>query len=181
MDILGTSLRVCVGDLNAAIDVYERLTGAEAIRFQRGGVAVAAVGCFFLMSGPEAELSVLRKITATLAVQDVDEAVADLKAGAKVKGTTIAELGNGNKPLDMIVYTKDGKDYLLMANSKHGVLKIPTTEFATAAPITAKTGVAGVKAETVKELVDVVQLDKLDDTHAILLYKNGDLKTVPLP
>ncbi len=107
--------------------------------------------------------------------------VADLKAGAKVKGTTIAELGNGNKPLDMIVYTKDKKDYLLMANSKHGVLKIPTAEFATATPITAKTGVAGVKAETVKELVDVVQLDKLDDTHAILLFKNGDLKTVPLP
>ncbi|MFG2287234.1 MULTISPECIES: VOC family protein [unclassified Streptomyces] len=80
MDILGTSLRVCVGDLNAAIGVYERLTGAEAIRFQRGGVAVAAVGCFFLMSGPEAELSVLRKITATLAVKDVDEALADLTA-----------------------------------------------------------------------------------------------------
>ncbi|MFG2141158.1 VOC family protein [Streptomyces sp. NPDC048650] len=80
MDILGTSLRVCVGDLNAAVDVYERLTGAEAIRFQRGGVSVAAVGCFFLMSGPEAELSVLRKITATLAVKDVDAAVADLTA-----------------------------------------------------------------------------------------------------
>ncbi len=107
--------------------------------------------------------------------------VADLKAGTKVKGTTIAELGNGNKPLDMIVYTKGGKDYLLMANSKHGILKIPTGEFATATAITAKTGVAGVKAESVKELVDVVQLDKLDDGHAILLLKSGDLKTVPLP
>lgn len=80
MDILGTSLRVCVGDLDAAIGVYERLTNAEAIRFQRGGVAVAAVGPFFLMSGPEAELSVLRKITATIAVKDVDDAVADLTA-----------------------------------------------------------------------------------------------------
>jgi hypothetical protein len=107
--------------------------------------------------------------------------VADLKAGAKVKGTTIAELGNGNKPLDMIVYTKGGKDYLLMANSKHGVLKIPTTEFGTATPITARTGPAGVKAETVKEFVDVVQLDKLDDGRVLLLYKNGDLKTEPLP
>ncbi|MFE6688605.1 VOC family protein [Streptomyces sp. NPDC057743] len=80
MDILGTSLRVCVGDLDAAVTVYERLTGAEAIRFQRGGVAVAAVGCFFLMSGPEAELSVLRKITATIAVKNVDAAVDDLTA-----------------------------------------------------------------------------------------------------
>lgn len=107
--------------------------------------------------------------------------VSELKAGAKVKGTTIAELGNGNKPLDMIVYTKDGKDFLLMANSKHGVLKVPTTDFATATPITARTGPAGIKAEAIKELADVVQLDKLDDGHAILLIKNGDLKTVPLP
>ncbi|MEV0603291.1 VOC family protein [Streptomyces sp. NPDC050315] len=87
MDILGTSLRVCVDDLDTAIPVYERLTGAEAQRFQRGGVSVAAVGCFFLMSGPEAELSVLRKITATIAVSNVDQAVDDLKA---VGGQVIA-------------------------------------------------------------------------------------------
>ena len=52
--------------------------------------------------------------------------VADLKAGAHVKGKTIAELGNHNVPLDMVVYQKDGKDYILMANSSRGVMKIPT-------------------------------------------------------
>ena len=52
--------------------------------------------------------------------------VSELKAGAQVKGTTIAELGNRNRPLDMIVYQKDGKDYLLLANSSRGVMKIPT-------------------------------------------------------
>lgn len=85
MNILGTSLRVCVGDLDHAVAVYERLTGTEALRFQRGGVKVAAVGCFFLMSGPEAELSILRKITATIAVSDVEEALDDLRAvGAEI-------------------------------------------------------------------------------------------------
>ena len=64
--------------------------------------------------------------------------VSDLKPGAKVKGTTIAELGNGNQPLDMIAYTKDGKDFLLSANTKHGVIKIPTEEFASAAPISSR-------------------------------------------
>ncbi len=39
--------------------------------------------------------------------------LSDLKPGEKVKGTTIAELGNRNRPLDMIVYQKDGKDYVL--------------------------------------------------------------------
>ncbi|MFI0815214.1 VOC family protein [Streptomyces sp. NPDC021098] len=85
MDIMGTSLRVCVDDLDSAISVYERLTGAEASRFQRGGVSVAAVGCFFLMSGPESEMEILRKITATIAVKDVDEAISDLTAvGAQI-------------------------------------------------------------------------------------------------
>lgn len=85
MDILGTSLRVCVDDLDAAVPVYEKLTSAEAMRFRQGPVEVAAVGPFFLMSGPEGHLDVLRKIGATLAVQDVDDAVADLAVvGAEV-------------------------------------------------------------------------------------------------
>jgi hypothetical protein len=32
--------------------------------------------------------------------------IADLKPGQKVKGTTVAELGSGNRPLDMILYQK---------------------------------------------------------------------------
>ncbi|WP_324788042.1 VOC family protein [Streptomyces sp. H51] len=73
MDILGATLRVCVDDLETAVPFYERLAGGRALRFERGGVQVAAVGCFLLMSGPEAELEVLRKVAATIAVKDVEE------------------------------------------------------------------------------------------------------------
>jgi len=113
--------------------------------------------------------------------------VADLKPGAKVKGATIAELGNRNNPLDMIVYSKGGKEYLLMANSARGVMKIPTTEFATAKPLTEAVnggGTAGIKYEPIKELTGVVQLDKLNEDNAVIITENGksfDLKTVPLP
>jgi hypothetical protein len=113
--------------------------------------------------------------------------VSELKPGVKVKGTTIAELGNQNQPLDMISYTKDGKDYLLSANSRHGVIKIPTADFGTAAAINDPVrggGTAGPKYEKITELKDVVQLDKYDDNRAILLVKTTtgfDLKTVPLP
>ena len=112
--------------------------------------------------------------------------VADLKPGVKVVGTTIAELGNRNNPIDMIVYTKGGKDYILMANSARGVMKIPAEGFASAKPIVSKPAgeLAGVKYETVSELKDVMQLDKLDDARALILVKaNGgfDLKTIPLP
>ena len=50
--------------------------------------------------------------------------VSDLKPGAQVKGTTIAELGNRNRPIDMIVYEKGGKHFILMANSSRGVMKL---------------------------------------------------------
>ena len=65
---------MCVDDLEAAVPFYERLAGGTAQRFERGGVQVAAVGCFLLMSGPQAELEVLRKVAATIAVTDVEEA-----------------------------------------------------------------------------------------------------------
>ncbi|MFJ6635128.1 VOC family protein [Streptomyces sp. NPDC091376] len=85
MEILGTTLRICVDDLEAATGFYERLTGTPALRFDRGGVSVAAVGCFLLMSGPESELDILRKVTATIAVEDVDAAHSTLTAvGATV-------------------------------------------------------------------------------------------------
>ncbi|MEU6367359.1 VOC family protein [Streptomyces sp. NPDC046931] len=74
MEILGASLRVCVDDMETAVPFYERLAGGRALRFERGGVQVAAVGCFLLMSGPASELELLRRVAATIAVDDVDEA-----------------------------------------------------------------------------------------------------------
>ncbi|GAA1359956.1 VOC family protein [Streptomyces beijiangensis] len=85
MEILGTTLRICVDDLETSVSFYERLTGARALRFERGGVSVAAVSCFLLMSGPESELEILRKVAATIAVKDVDEAHATLTGvGARI-------------------------------------------------------------------------------------------------
>lgn len=91
MEILGTTLRICVDDLESAIVFYERVTGSQALRFDRGGVSVAAVGAFLLMSGPEEEIEVLRKVAATVAVKDVDEAHATLTAaGAQVVAGPVA-------------------------------------------------------------------------------------------
>lgn len=113
--------------------------------------------------------------------------LSELKPGAKVKGTTIAELGNRNRPLDMVVYTKDGKDYVLMANSAHGVIKLPAGEISSASAITEKpkSFTAGIKYDKIAELKDVKHLDKLDAGRVLLLIQpeggNASLKTVPLP
>jgi hypothetical protein len=110
--------------------------------------------------------------------------VSDLKPGNKVKGTTIAELGAGNRPLDMIVYTKGDKHFILMANSSRGVMKLPADNLEKYNAITAHTEITGVPYETIADLKGVQQLDKLDDSKALVLVNtNGslDLRTVALP
>lgn len=111
--------------------------------------------------------------------------VASLQGGAQVKGTTIAELGSGNTPLDMIVYTKAGKDFILMNNSSRGVMKISTDKIETYQSITSPVAdTAGLPYETVKELTGVQQLAKVDNnTGMILALANGslDLRSIVLP
>ncbi len=112
--------------------------------------------------------------------------VSSLAAGAKVRGTTIAELGAGNRPIDMILYKKGGSEFLLMANTSRGVMKIPTNTFATEPAITEPVkGTAGVKYETVASMTGVQQLDMLDAARAIVLARTAAgtlaLQTVPLP
>jgi hypothetical protein len=114
--------------------------------------------------------------------------LSDLKPGAKIKGKTIAELGNRNRPLDMIVYQKDGKDFLLMANSSRGIMKISTDNLEKAASITDPVrggGVQGQPYETIESWKGIDQLDKLDAQHALVVRRGDDgtqhLEALPLP
>ena len=113
--------------------------------------------------------------------------ISDLKDGTKTKGKTIAELGNMNQPLDMIVYKKGNQDYLLMSNSARGVMKLKLSKSdidATKAIDSRINGTAGLPFETLSDLKDVVQLDKLSDNQAVLLVNNAgrqDIRTIDLP
>jgi hypothetical protein len=128
------------------------------------------------------ETNLLAAYTCTPLVQfPVDS----LKAGEKVRGKTIAELGNRNTPLDMVVYQKEGKTFILMSNDRRGVMKLITDDIAKIAAITTRVaGTAGVKYDTVSELKGVEQLDRLNDSMALLLVKTDsgrDLKSIALP
>jgi hypothetical protein len=111
--------------------------------------------------------------------------VSSLKPGAKVTGTTIAELGNRNRPLDMIVYAKGGKDYVLMSNSSRGVMKMSTEKVGDLPGITARTDITGLPYQTLSELQGIVQLDRYDAERAIVMVAAAggsfDLKTIALP
>jgi hypothetical protein len=101
--------------------------------------------------------------------------VGDLKPGAQVKGTTIADLGSGNQPLDMIPYKKDGHDFVLVANSSRGVMKLRADNLESYEKIDSPTvpnppsNIAGVPYDTLQDLKGVQHIARLDDNNAILL------------
>ncbi len=114
--------------------------------------------------------------------------LSDLKPGAKIKGKTVAELGNRNRPIDMLVYQKDGQEFLLLANSSRGVMKVNTDKIETvdgiAQPVPdGKT--QGLKYETVSGWTGVDQLERLDAKTALVVRhtENGsiNLESLPLP
>jgi hypothetical protein len=125
--------------------------------------------------------------------------VSDLKAGAKVKGQTIADLGAGNQPLDMVPYKKDGKEYILVANTAFGLLKVQADHLETYPTIDSPTknpGTAGMPFEKITSVTNVKQLSQLDASNAVVLtassgagpaYAPGppvgpmSLKTIALP
>jgi hypothetical protein len=87
----------------------------------------------------------------------------------------------------MIVYNKGGQDFILMSTNMRGVLKAPTASFGDVAPILTPVQVedrVGVVPETIAALTGIEQLDKLDETRAIVLARTDltlDLRAIALP
>jgi hypothetical protein len=112
--------------------------------------------------------------------------ISQLTPGAKVRGTTVAELGNRNQPLDMFVYTKNGQDYILLANSRRGVMKISTADLDRKEGIEEKIDeTAGQKYDTVEGWTGVVHLDRLNSKQVLMLTQTEsgqmNLFSAPLP
>ena len=135
-----------------------------------------------LKIGNEAQL--LAAYTCTPLVQ---LPISALKPGAKLKGKTIAELGNHNRPIDMIVYEKNGKSFLLLANSSRGVMKISTDHIENMEGITSPVsdGTKGLPYETIAGWTGIDQLDRFDEKNALVLRRGEgsslNLEALPLP
>ncbi len=102
----------------------------------------------------------------------------ELKPGAHVKGRTVAEMGSGNTPIDMLTLGEGNNAYLLMANTKHPVAKVDYKSIAAfegtlTEPVK---GTAGVNF-TATPALNVLQMDKLENNHVVMIQKqtNGDI------
>jgi len=115
----------------------------------------------------------------------------NLQPGAVAKGVTVAELGSGNQPLEMVAYGKGNDEKLLVSNSKHGVLRVESRLLNEAAAVDEKTAamresgheVAGI--ERVPALDGVTEMGVLSDSQLVVLRKgataNLSLETVAMP
>ncbi|MET9324011.1 VOC family protein [Streptomyces sp. NPDC003038] len=80
MTITSVVLRRRVNELGPALDFYVRLTGQPATRFEFAGLDLASVGPFLLFSGPDGIAERFAGVAATLAVGDLEAAVAHCEA-----------------------------------------------------------------------------------------------------
>tara|TARA_R110000868_G_scaffold411781_1_gene710242 strand:- start:57554 stop:58693 length:1140 start_codon:yes stop_codon:yes gene_type:complete len=126
----------------------------------------------------------------------------ELQSGSKVKGTSVVELGTGNRPLDMLTYESDGKEWLLTntfrvhwKKSMYGPSKWwgvrvnmdyldaeDINEEAARRDIKQKTGPDGI--EIVEQLSGAVHIDKLQKKEIVVLRDNDghfDLEITELP
>ncbi|NIJ54776.1 hypothetical protein [Dyadobacter arcticus] len=105
----------------------------------------------------------------------------ELKPGTHVKGRTVAEMGSGNQPIDMVTVKKGNESFLMMANSARPVFKvkyksIEAYQGSLTTPVEESFATAGVDFVSLP-VTNVIQMDKLDDSRMILLQRrsNGSL------
>jgi hypothetical protein len=95
----------------------------------------------------------------------------DLTDGAKAVGRTVAELGPLNQPLDMVSFVEDGEEYLLVANSAHGLVKIACRDIDRQSPLTEAKQPVGVPRET-KDLRGIRRLANLGGSYVLALQSD---------
>ncbi len=127
----------------------------------------------------------------------------DIRSGANIRGTSVVELGSGNRPLDMFTYDSGGKKWVvtntqrfhknLFGSSKYWGLRLDLdyllendpskiNEKAARRNVKEKTGPVGF--EIIDALFGAVQVDKLTDKEMVVLRENGehfDLVVAKLP
>lgn len=106
----------------------------------------------------------------------VTVARAELANGKHVRGKTVAELGGGNRPFDMIRYTNTkGKEYVLVANSNRTLTRLDPAEIAAAPAMTSAVKSAyepaGVGYLPVA-IVGVLQLDNYNAGNVVMLKRD---------
>ena len=120
--------------------------------------------------------------------------LSDLEDGAKIKGTSVIELGSGNRPRDMFTYEKDGEEWLvtntqrfkdnLFGPSKYWAARVKlayldasdpdsTNENAPRRNVKAPSGPEAKGIEVVDALFGAVIVSQLDNAEVVVLRETN--------
>jgi hypothetical protein len=101
--------------------------------------------------------------------------VAELKSNKHVKGFTLAELGGGSRPLDMILFKRKGEDHVLIANSNRSVYKMKVSDLEKSEPLTKPVDDIYVSSGTpfvATGFVGVLQIDNLNKNYVAAIQRD---------
>jgi len=104
----------------------------------------------------------------------------DAAPGAQIKGRTVAELGAGNTPIDMVKFARDGEEYLLVSNSRHPLFKVACKDIDGAEALTQPREPVGIPRETLPHK-GVGRMANLNGSYVLMLQQddagNVDLRS----
>ncbi len=146
-----------------------RSTSLQIYHVSHGQNETHAPVMTFMAREIENQTHILAAYTCTPLVQFSTENLSD---GEHVIGKTIAELGAGNRPLDMISYSVNGQERILISNSRHPLLKVNPGEIPGAKSLENPTQETGIGFETIQE-AGIRQMDNLNDDYVLILQQEG--------
>jgi hypothetical protein len=97
----------------------------------------------------------------------------DLQPGTVAKGRTVADLGAMNTPIDMVAYSHNGEEHLLVSNVRHPLIKIACRDVDQQPPLTAPHEPVGVPRKALPHQ-GVTRMANLNGTHVLMLQRDAD-------
>jgi hypothetical protein len=100
-----------------------------------------------------------------------------------VRGKTVAELGGGNRPMDMLLIRRQGRDYVLIANSDRTLLRLSSEDLARAPAMTKPVSQiyeAGGVPQLAIAQVGVRAIEDLNDNYILALQRDVEDGTLNL-
>ncbi|HEY3116240.1 MAG TPA: hypothetical protein VGK54_05820, partial [Chloroflexota bacterium] len=97
----------------------------------------------------------------------------DFQPNTQVKGRTVADLGAGNTPIDLVAFKRDGDEYLLISNTRHPLLKIASKDIDKQEGLTEPKQPLGVPRESLSQQ-GVSLMANLNGSYVLMMQQDQD-------
>ena len=102
---------------------------------------------------------------------------ADIRSQRHLRGRTVAEMGGGSRPTDIISFTNNGKTTVLVANSHRTLMRFDASEIAGAAELTTPVDAAYKSAGVPYQPISSAGVMQIDDFGSTVLVLQRDIES----